>query len=1133
VVSIYKTWLTKSKFSLHLILSLAIFSNSLLPKQINIASAETVLKCEGNSSNAILKNTAIANYSDDETNNINEVISNSIENTSSSQVSSQTQEKLIKVIANGVKDESGNNVFNLNNLIDSLAKLFNEQEQQLNNSLAVLELFLSLPKETKTNLIVPIIKSQLDKTIREQIKDEDLLLVLTGTDRSTLMSLGLTETEAQIGSDAAKDKILNSLDLPLNLAIEEAKQAIVQTLGEADKQERIINYQKDLQAELEKFRDPKQKPSISSGSLLKFEFILRNEGQASVSLPLPNTEAIQTTGLTGNGTVTGVEYQLIPLDSTEQATAPVDASIETTNVSIPAQQDLKLTIKVVVGEIKDKDVQSIKIGLGVECSDSKSEQSATVVGAFNPTPITPIGSIAGCDAETTKQDSFTQVKFIATGIEDIDGNKIVSLGILADGLTEKLIEVGFTPEEASQASIKALGAFVGLDEEITSAELSPAIKLALIAKFPQKTDQINAIKDEELLAILTAGVESTYLAIGLTQIEAQTAAKAAQEAIATGINSNLLLTELVSTVSQKAAQSLEKPESQQLVTQTREKLDRDLESILNGEQSLIQAGDEIQFQFLLQNEGETTASVEIPKASTLQEKAFTGSGTVTEVKYAMLVNSQEVSSGDTTNSSEYVFIPPQESLKLTVKVKIGELPTETATSLKISLGTDCGNNLSQQSLTVLPLIETELVDPLGKITGCGGETLPDYQGFSIALYEPDSKDPTGGMTGLVTLTATELPDNPNNKIPKGVKPNIQNSNPFFLVNSDNGEYNFLFDPERGQLDTGRSFILVVKPPENSIYSQRRIKITIGDRSKRSVQYTATSLDGRPITASGNQTTVTGKIVLVRDAERVGLSLAVLDLATNVCEAQEISINKTGDRAAAAPGDTVLYRISVKNLAKADLKGIDVKDILPPGFKFVDKTVAGEIGGERVAIAAQRDGQTVHFTTDAVLGAGKSLNLVYGAQLTPDALRGSGDNSAIVNGLRVDNNFPVKDGPAIHHLKVETGILRDTGIIIGRVFVDKNFDGEQQPEEPGVPDAVIFLEDGNRIVTDDNGMFSVANMLSGYHTGILDLISIPGYTLAPNHHFSERNSKSRLVHLEPGGMVRMNFAVTPRDGEEKK
>jgi hypothetical protein len=111
-------------------------------------------------------------------------------------------------------------------------------------------------------------------------------------------------------------------------------------------------------------------------------------------------------------------------------------------------------------------------------------------------------------------------------------------------------------------------------------------------------------------------------------------------------------------------------------------------------------------------------------------------------------------------------------------------------------------------------------------------------------------------------------------------------------------------------------------------------------------------------------------------------------------------------------------------------------------------------------------------------------------------------------------------------------LSDCGTIIGRVFVDKNFDGEQQPNEPGVPNAVIFMDDGNRVVTDANGLFSLPYAIAGFRAGTLDLTSLPGYTLAPNLYRIEGNSPSRMVKLAPGGMARMNFAVTPafREGQ---
>jgi hypothetical protein len=112
------------------------------------------------------------------------------------------------------------------------------------------------------------------------------------------------------------------------------------------------------------------------------------------------------------------------------------------------------------------------------------------------------------------------------------------------------------------------------------------------------------------------------------------------------------------------------------------------------------------------------------------------------------------------------------------------------------------------------------------------------------------------------------------------------------------------------------------------------------------------------------------------------------------------------------------------------------------------------------------------------------------------------------------------------VRVNPGLLSDCGTIIGRVFEDKNFDGEQQEGEAGIANAVVILDDGTRITTDVNGLYSVANVLSGARSGVLDLTSVPGYTFAPNQKIKANNSQSRLVRLAPGGLARMNFAVMP-------
>jgi uncharacterized repeat protein (TIGR01451 family) len=427
-----------------------------------------------------------------------------------------------------------------------------------------------------------------------------------------------------------------------------------------------------------------------------------------------------------------------------------------------------------------------------------------------------------------------------------------------------------------------------------------------------------------------------------------------------------------------------------------------------------------------------------------------------------------------------------------------------------------------------------LIDPRGQIFGCGGNLLEDYTGYSIGLYAPAPGDPTQSELGaLLALTPTEVPDIPNDGIPAGILPNGTNQNPYALSNEEEGRYSFLLDRNRGQLQLGSAYILVVNPPAQSRYNQRRIKITILSitplGSREQVSYRATSLDGMPIGVEGGMS-VDQTTVLVSDADRIGLQLLAVQFENTLCQTSQVRITKSGDRANAAPGDTVIYRLSIDNISDGAIDTLRITDYLPRGFAFLPNSLRAQVANREVPITATVTGeQTVVFNASVTLPMDGNLTVVYAAQLTPDALRGDGENRANVRAQRVDNDLVIADGPARHRVRLNSGIINNCGTLLGRVFVDANGDGEQQAGEPGVPNAVVFMDDGNRVTADDQGLFSVKCVLPGSRTGVLDLTSIPDYELAPNSKFIERNSPSRLVRLTPGGMGRLNFGVVPKAG----
>lgn len=412
------------------------------------------------------------------------------------------------------------------------------------------------------------------------------------------------------------------------------------------------------------------------------------------------------------------------------------------------------------------------------------------------------------------RDTEQIIQFINQGVEDEAGNLVSALGIIANSLVEQFKEQGLNEVEANLAGIASISQWASLPADSSSAEVVREIKESVIEKIgEEKQEIIEQIPDTHLLTTLAGLQESSLQTLGLSEEEIEIAS---QGQIIPQAQGSLL--NQFRLVSQAQVGSIPRPEARTKITAIQTQSELELDNIRQGNQTNLASGSKLHFRYRIDNQGEQPIIVNLPNIQTITENGLTGAARVTGVVYRL--STENPSESQTiTDVAQDVSIPGGQSLDFEIQVVTTEVPENSISTIGIDLSGNCSDSNTVSALGILPSITTDdgeddddVIDPNGTISGCSGEILPDYQGFSVGIYDIDAKDPTESEIGSITpLTTTELPDEANNNIPRGIEPNIENSNPFFLTNSDQGEYSFLFDEEAGQLDQGRNYILLVDP----------------------------------------------------------------------------------------------------------------------------------------------------------------------------------------------------------------------------------------------------------------------------------------------------------------------------------
>ena len=242
----------------------------------------------------------------------------------------------------------------------------------------------------------------------------------------------------------------------------------------------------------------------------------------------------------------------------------------------------------------------------------------------------------------------------------------------------------------------------------------------------------------------------------------------------------------------------------------------------------------------------------------------------------------------------------------------------------------------------------------------------------------------------------------------------------------------------------------------------------------------------------------------------------LSLPVPLVVPKDIKIDKRANRKQASVGDTVVYSVSLENVSSITQKAIGVNDKLPPGFRYVDGSA--RYNGA-VIKPVKISGNSLHFDLgDMESGAKHQLQyqLAIGSGVNFGTYTNTAMAVATLATVDLSDDIPIS-AKSQASVKVVPSALFDLATIIGKVYHDRNGDGQQTKGEEPLPNVRLFTSAGQQIQVDQDGQYHLPNVIPGRMVIRLDETSLPvGASVV--------GRLSKLVDIRPGIPSKVNFGV---------
>ena len=513
--------------------------------------------------------------------------------------------------------------------------------------------------------------------------------------------------------------------------------------------------------------------------------------------------------------------------------------------------------------------------------------------------------------------------------------------------------------------------------------------------------------------------------------------------------------------------------------------------INNSSQAVVSNGNQFSYSISFRNSGDTVArNVLIDDQLPQGIEYVPGSLQMNDRNLSDAVDGDEGSAQSDKVKIRIPLVNPGEVFRINFRARLfGNIAAGRGLINRASFTAD-------NAPPVQSIVATAVVNPFGLVfAGRAGSSTP------IAGARVEVLTDQGGENFL------HLPAD------GGFTPNEKNENPF--ATDGQGHFSFaLAANEIGGDQASANYFLRIAA---SGYVTRMIQLSLRPTQAGLFAMTMHALDSQPLAIAGG-------FDLVRDDVRIE-DLAALAMNVPVFEVTGLQIVKSADRARADIGDTITYRIEVHNPTSAPIRDLVINDRLPASFHYAPgSALLGIAPAPERPIEPQVQNDELLFRIPE-LTRGATARILYRVRVGANAHQGDQENLATATGV-FPSGEQVQTAPARAVVFVTAGVFSTQQILVGRVFVDVNANGQFDDSDRPMPGVRLYLSNGQSVITDSAGLYNFPSLGDGPQVISLDPVSVPkGYALTDGGSLSGK-SWARLLRTPIGGgaLLRQNFAL---------